>query len=68
MTLPDERSRAVEQTETFLKALIDPAETPRVPHYVREWARSCLRHYPSHYDMERAAREYHKVFGDKHND
>ena len=65
MTLPDERSRSVQQTETFLKALIDPKETPRVPKYVREWASNCLRHYPSHYDMERAAREYNRVFGER---
>lgn len=64
MTLPDERARSVQQTETFLKALIDPKETPRVPSYVREWASRCLRHYPSQYEMERAAREYKRVFGE----
>lgn len=64
MTLPDERTRSVEQTEAFLKALLNPKETPRVPSYVREWASRCLRHYPSHYDMERAAQEYDKVFGE----
>lgn len=65
MTLPDERLQSVHSTEAFLVALLNPKETPRVPKYVRDWAYRCLRHYPSHYDMERAAREYDKVFGER---
>lgn len=52
MTLPDERYRAVVQTEKFLKEILS---TPRVPKAIKDRARSCLRHYPSDWDMERAA-------------
>ena len=54
MTLPDERYRSVLYAEQFLKRLAG-GEYPRVPKAVREEARSILRHYPSDYDMHRAA-------------
>lgn len=65
MTLPVERKHAVKNTEHFLKNLMDPKQTPRVPKYVREQAYRCLKHYPSDYDMERAAESAPDVFGDK---
>ena len=52
MTLPDERYRAVIQTQRFLLRLLT---TPRVPKAIKDEARSCLRHYPSDWDMKRAA-------------
>jgi hypothetical protein len=52
MTLPDERYRAVLQTERLLKLLLT---APRVPKAIRDQARSCLRHYPNDWDMRRAA-------------
>jgi hypothetical protein len=52
MTLPDERYRAVVQTQRFLLRILT---TPRVPKAVKDEARACLRHYPSDWDMERAA-------------
>ena len=52
MTLPDERYRAVVQTEKFLKEILS---TPRVPKSIKDGARHCLRHYPSDWDMKRAA-------------
>jgi hypothetical protein len=52
MTLPDERYRAVVQTEKFLREILT---TPRVPKNIKEQARRCLRHYPSHWDMKMAA-------------
>jgi len=52
MTLPDERYRAVMQTQRFLLRLLT---TPRVPKAVKDEARACLRHYPSDWDMKRAA-------------
>ena len=55
MTIPYERWCAVVNTEKFLLRLCDPKETPKVPKSIREEARSCLRHYPSSYYMERAA-------------
>jgi hypothetical protein len=53
MTLPDERYRAVVQTEKFLKEILT---TPRVPKIIKDRARSMLRHYPSEWDMQMAAR------------
>jgi hypothetical protein len=53
MTLPVERTRAVELAERFLSDLLDPKVTPRVPMAIRERARGVLRHYPSAYHADR---------------
>ena len=65
MTLPDERYRAVVQTEKFLKEILT---TPRVPKALKESARYLLRHYPSNYDMQCAAREAPGVFAERMDD
>lgn len=58
MTVPVERTNAVIWTESFLKDLLDPKKTPRVPKSVRQQAARCLRHYPSQWEMDTiAARE-----------
>lgn len=62
MTLPDERYRAVLAAERFLKDLLDPSKTPRVPAAIRRSASSVLRHYPSSWDMDRAAHSCPSVF------
>ena len=62
MTLPDERYRAVVQTQRFLLKILT---TPRVPKAVKDEARSCLRHYPSDWDMKRAADGAPDVFKNK---
>lgn len=62
MTLPDERYRAVLAAERLLKDLCDPKKTPRVPRAVRQTASSVLRHYPSKWDMDRAATSATHVF------
>ena len=62
MTLPDERYRAVRAAEQLLKELLQPAITPRVPRHIRERARSVLRHYPSQWDLDRAAEKSPDVF------
>jgi hypothetical protein len=59
MTLPDERYRAVVQTQRFLLRILT---TPRVPKAVKDEARACLRHYPSDFDMNRAAEGSPDVF------
>lgn len=59
MTLPDERYRAVVQTQRFLLEILT---TPRVPKAIKDRARSCLRHYPSDWDMQRAAEGSPDVF------
>ena len=62
MTLPDERYRAVVQTQKFL---IEILNTPRVPRAIKDQARWCLRHYPSDWDMKRAAENCPDVFAEK---
>ncbi len=68
MTLPDERYRAVIQTRRFLLDLCNPQHTPRVPKLIREHARSMLRHYPSDWDMTRAAEGAPDVFQERIED
>lgn len=62
MTLPDERYRAVQQAERLLRELCDPKMTPRIPAGIRDRARGALRHYPSSWDMDQAARACPEVF------
>ena len=62
MTLPDERYRAVIQTQKFLLEILS---TPRVPKAIKDQAKSCLRHYPSAWDMQIVAREVPGVFQER---
>lgn len=64
MTMPDERSRAVKFAREFLRDLLDPKKTPKVPRIVRKRALTVLRHFPGDYDIERAAEAVPDVFGD----
>jgi len=68
MTLPDERYRAVVQTRRFLLDLCNTQHTPRVPKLIRDTARSMLRHYPSDWDMNRAAEGAPEVFQERMED
>jgi hypothetical protein len=68
MTLPDERYRAVVQTRRFLLDLCNREHTPRVPKLIRDTARSMLRHYPSDWDMQRAAEAAPEVFAERMED
>ena len=67
MTLPDERYRSVKWAEGFLKRLAG-GEFPRTPKAVRDEARSILRHYPTDYDMNRAATAAPEVFQERMED
>jgi hypothetical protein len=67
MTLPDERYRAVKWAESFLQRLAG-GEYPRVPKAVRDEARSILRHYPSNWDLQRAATAAPEVFQERMED
>ena len=62
MTLPDERYRAVVQTQRLLLEILT---TPRVPKSIKDQARACLRHYPSDWDMRRAAEGAPDVFQER---
>jgi hypothetical protein len=65
MTLPDERYRAVVQTEKFLREILS---TPRVPKAIKDGAKHCLRHYPNDWDMKRAADGAPEVFQERMED
>lgn len=60
MTLPFERLRAVNSTRDFLRDLIDPSVTPRVPKEIRQRARSLLKHYPWDVEMDMVC-DMHKM-------
>ena len=58
MTLPIQERDSLLWTEDFLKALLDPKKTPRVPAKVRRWASSCLHHYPTRTTIDRFYKRY----------
>ena len=62
MTMPDERFRAVVQTEKFLKEILT---TPRVPKSIKDSARWCLRHYPNEYDMKKTSQTSPDIFQER---
>jgi hypothetical protein len=61
VTLPDERYRSVKWAASFLSRLAG-GEFPRTPKAVRQEAASILRHYPTGWDMNRAAAAAPEVF------
>lgn len=52
MSLPDEKYRALIQAREFMRTLLDPKATPRVPKAVRTQAYYRLKHYPNIYEIE----------------
>lgn len=64
MTMPDERRNSIKYTRDFLRDLLDPKKTPRIPKEIRKRAGSCLRHYPGDYHMEQAREAAPDVFGE----
>ena len=64
MTLPNERRRAVMLARDFLRDLLDPKKTPRVPSEVRKRASSVLKHYPGDYHMEQVKEKAPTIFGE----
>jgi hypothetical protein len=52
MTTPDERLRAIRNAREFLRSLVNPKETPRVPLEIRRRAYWALKHYPREYDIK----------------
>jgi hypothetical protein len=63
MTIPTERTRAVQLARNFLRQLLDRKETPRVPAAVREAAHRVLRHFPSDFDLHVAAQAQPATWG-----
>lgn len=67
MTLPDERYNALKRARDFLRDLMDPQQTPRVPKSVRIEARYRLKHYPTDYELETIAKKCPKLLQEKRN-
>lgn len=63
MTLPDERTRALLNVKHFLRDLLDPKKTPRVPAEVRRRARQLLKHYPYDWDIDQLHKKFPETFG-----
>lgn len=51
MSLKDEKIRALETAREFMRDLLDPRKTPRIPKVIRKRAYWALRHYPADYDV-----------------
>jgi hypothetical protein len=62
VTLPNERTRAVHNAREFLRSLLDPKKTPKVPKSIRREAYYVLKHFPSDFDMEYACDGAPSVF------
>ena len=63
MTLPNERTRALVNSKRFLRSLLDPRATPRVPLAIRRAARNCLKHYPAEFEIDKLPKCCPKLFG-----
>lgn len=46
MSLKHEKELSLERAHYFLRDLLDPKKTPRVPKHIRKSAYWCLRHWP----------------------
>lgn len=51
MTVPTERYNSINNAREFLRSLLDPKLTPRVPKAIRRQAYWALRHFPSVSEM-----------------
>lgn len=63
MTLPNEKTRAVLAAQTFLRDLLDPKKTPKVPKTIRRRAYAVLKHFPGSYDLLASAEVLPKIWG-----
>ena len=63
MTIPMERTYAVISAREFLRRLLDPTETPRVPRKVRTEAYWVLRHFPATYELNATADKCPEIWG-----
>lgn len=52
MTLPNERLRAIIYARDFLRSLLDPKQTPKIPRAIRREAYYRLKHFPGEFDLE----------------
>lgn len=68
MTLPDEKYRAITHARNFLRSLLDPKKTPRVPSKVRQEAYRVLKHYIGEYELETVAKKSPLILQKPKND
>ena len=57
MTMPHEERWALENTRKFLRDLLNPKTTPKVPKAIRNEASRCLKHYPMSFHLDDMYRE-----------
>lgn len=65
MTLPDERYRSLIKARDFLRELMDPSKTKRIPREIRRRAYYALKHFPGEYDLKEIAKALPKLFSDE---
>jgi len=63
MTIPIERAYSLQNTREFLRSLLDPKKTPRIPKWIRTEAYKCLKHYPSDFDIQQIQKKCPEVMG-----
>lgn len=68
MTLPYERTFAVQNVENFLLDLCDPKKTPRIPKSIRKRAGQLLKHYPSQFYLAEVSKKAPEYFGEPRDD
>lgn len=55
--MPVEKYRALIRTQEFMRDLLDPKKTPKVPTEVRKNAYWCLRHFPWLHEFDELAKQ-----------
>jgi len=63
MTIPIERTWAIRNVREFLRALMDPQATKRIPKEIRHQAYRLLKHFPTDLDMRHAQRTAPDIWG-----
>ena len=67
MTMPCEKKRSLIYAREFLRDLMDPRKTPRVPREIRKEAYYRLKHYPADYEIEKLAKKCPEILGDEND-
>ena len=67
MTLPYENYISLMNTRNFLKDLMDPEKSPKVPKPIRQRARNLLKHFPADFEVCEWISTYQKVANERYN-
>jgi len=65
MTTPDERLNSIILAREFIRSLLDPKQTPRVPTKIRKEAGYRLRHFPSEFYLEQLRQVCPDILGEE---